>query len=107
MNVKIQSIYHFRLLKPPKLRYPLILLIIFMALNLYIINNIKINVKQDILIKDHEFNLDVNVNRIYYDNQALVINNKEVKKDYVTYRIAANLDGEVTITYQTRLIKNI
>lgn len=107
MKVKIQSIYHFLLLKPPRIRYLIILLIIFMALNFFIIKNLNIYVKKDVLITNQEFNLDVNIDTIYYQEQPLIIVDKKINKDYVTYRIASNLDGLRTVTYQTNLLKNI
>ena len=107
MKVKIQSIYHFLLLKPPRIRYLIILLIIFMALNFFIIKNLNIYVKKDVLITNQEFNLDVNIDTIYYQEQPLIIVDKKINKDDVTYRIASNLDGLKTVTYQTNLLKNI
>ncbi|MBO4245296.1 MAG: hypothetical protein J5892_00995 [Bacilli bacterium] len=78
-----------------------------MALNFFIIKNLNIYVKKDVLITNQEFNLDVNIDTIYYQEQPLIIVDKKINKDYVTYRIASNLDGLRTVTYQTNLLKNI
>ena len=97
MKVNVESIYHLRRLKSPKIFYWLLILIIFMSLNIIVINKeVLIIHKEYVLVSDHEFVLKKDIK--VFDN--IDVTSKEKVMGGYKYRITNDLEGNVLIKYQ-------
>lgn len=114
MKTSVNSIYHLRMIKPPKIKFNILLFLIVMAL-IFSINNQEyiITYEDEIIIKDNEFIIAKELEEpIYLNNQKVTLVSKENKKGFVIYRIADFKDGPAKIRYQKRmsifkLLKNL
>ena len=103
MKVSVNSIYHLRRLKAPRIIYGLLLLICFMVLNFFINNNITIAVRDEVLITNHEFVYKEDLDKISSLKETLIITKKEAQDNGIKYRISNDLDGYVKITYKKQI----
>ncbi len=100
MKVKVASIYHLRRLKAPHIIYLILITIIFMALNILVINKrIIIIHKEHVLVNNQEFVLKANIKEFA---NVKVVKKSKVKDGY-KYRIANDLEGYIEIKYYSKV----
>ena len=112
--MSVNSIYHLRMIKPPKIKFIILLVMFFMALMIINLNQKYIVTYEDeVIIQNNEFIITENIKGpIYLNDQKVTIISKESKSNYVIYRISEFKDGPVKIKYPQKVtilkfIKNL